>query len=410
MLTLALKLAYRFYHSNRYGVLSKFMAMASTAGIGVGVGALIIGLSAMNGFEQELQNRVFNMLPNATIQSQLPSFKDENYAQKELLKSPQIIAVSKVVQGSGLLEQNLNFTPIAIFGINYNEQSQVIDLKTFFKGNSENFINNENSIIIGKSNLEKFNLKIGDEINLLITEYDASNQNYHSPKRYSFKIAGILDIGGSLDSSFAFINYTKAKEILNLPSANYLHIKTLNFKTAYHDVYNATSNFIEGGFLQTALQSQGKLYNDIQMIRQIMYIAMFLVMIVASFNIISKLIMSINEKQAEIAILKTMGSSNSLIMITFCCFGLLLALKGIIWGVIIGLLLALNLPYICHGIEYVFNITLLNKNIYFIDFIPSNVIVSDVVVVVFSALIISLIASIYPAIKATKNKIIYALN
>lgn len=402
--------AYRFYSSKRYGVLAKFMSFASSSGICVGVMALIIGLSAMNGFEDQLEQKVFNMLPSATINSQFNSgFKDVNYAITQLKQDQNILAVAAVATGSALLEKKLNFSAINLLGVNLQEEQNIINIKDKLVLANENlpFLENNQGIIVGKSILTKFNLKLNDSINIIVN--DSMADKLIMPKRQSYIISGYVDIGGSLDESFCLMQIDEALKLLNLQAPNSLHIKTQNFKTAYQDVFNATYNFKEGGFLQSALQLNSKLYNDIQLIRQIMYIAMFLVMIVASFNIISKLILAINERGSEIAILKTMGANSLLISLIFTLNGFFIALFGIVLGTVLGILIAYNLPFITHFIEQAFNITLLNKNVYFIDFIPSRIDIVDVLLVVSSACIISLIASSIPAFKASKSNIINML-
>lgn len=402
--------AYRFYSSKRYGVLAKFMSFASSAGICVGVMALIVGLSAMNGFEDQLEKKVFDMLPSATINSQFNTgFKDVNYAIEQLQKDQKILTVAAVATGSALLEQKLSFSAVNLLGVNLQEEQKIINIKDKLVLADKNspFLKDNKGIILGKSILTKFNLKLNDSINIIIN--DSLSDKLIMPKRQSYIISGYVDIGGSLDESFCLMNIDEAMKLLNLQAPNSLHIKTVNFKTAYQDVFNATYNFKEGGFLQSALQLNSKLYNDIQLIRQVMYIAMFLVMIVASFNIISKLILAINEKGSEIAILKTMGASSFFISLIFTLNGFFIALFGIILGTILGILIAYNLPFITSFIEQTFNITLLNKNVYFIDFIPSRIDIIDVLLVVGSACIISLIASSIPAFKASKNNIINML-
>ena len=170
------------------------------------------------------------------------------------------------------------------------------------------------------------------------------------------------------------------------------------------EVLKAAVNFPQSAQLQTWMTTQGKLYHDIQMIRSIMNLVMLLVMAVASFNIVSNLIMAVSEKSREIAVLLTAGATRGLIIRTFTVMGVISGACGTFIGVIVGCILSLTLTPVLSFIESIFNIKLLNPKIYFIDFIPSQLLISDVIMVACCALCMSFIASLYPAVKASKIK------
>lgn len=406
---LTLKLAYRFYRSRRYGPLAKFMSFASTAGICVGVSAMIISLSAVNGFEHELQRRVFDLLPSATLSSLTPYFRDADFAVRKLQESDRILAVSKVARGSGMLSRNLSLAPVAVMGVDIEQQSKVSGFGEFFTGSLERFRDDPGGIIIGKSVMDRFGLEIGESVDLILGSYSPGSA-LPITRSYTFTVSGYVDAGSSIDKNICLIGFDRALEIMGLGGANELHVRSVDFLTAHADTLNAAAGFKENAYLQSSLEQQAKNYNDIQMVRQIVYLAMFLIIAVATFNIVSKMIMSVAEKHSEIAILQTMGSPRSSILGVFTLSGMLLSASGIVLGLAIGILGSLYLTEMCRLIEDIFGVTLLNKNIYFIDFIPAKIMVSDLIIVVACALVMSFFASAYPALKASKLNIVEQLN
>ena len=174
--------------------------------------------------------------------------------------------------------------------------------------------------------------------------------------------------------------------------------------------YDIAREIAEESEITTWLDTQGKLYRDINMIRGIMYLAMILVICVACFNIISNLVMTVNEKKKEIAILMTMGADRKFIIKTFTLMGLLSSFKGCAYGIIAGTVISLLTPYVTENFEKWTSIQLLNEEVYFINFVPTSINISDIVVVGLCALIMGTLAALYPAIKAANTNIVEEIN
>ena len=408
---LAFTLGLRFYRSKRYGALARFMSFASITGIAVGVMALIVGLSAMNGFERELKNRVLSVIPAAEISSVNPSFEDINACLNSLRESPAILALAPVIKSEAILTHGGNFAPIELLGIDPQQESQVIDIKRFINVPLDTLTQTEIhpqsfNVILGAVCAKRLNVTIGDNLDLIYVNKnsDFNDNPLAKAASASLKVVGILQIGGALDAAFALTSLEAAKEITHLNNPNSIHIKTSDMLTVRNDVIKAAQNFPEAAQLQTWVTSQGKLYNDIQMIRSIMNLVMILIMAVASFNIVSNLIMAVSEKSREIAVLLTLGASRGLIIKAFTIAGLLAGIYGIVIGTVCGLAIAFGLTPLTAFIERIFDIKFLNEEIYFIDFIPSQVQLTDVITIISCALIMSFLASLYPALKASAIK------
>lgn len=379
--------------------------MASTTGIGVGVCALIIGLSAMNGFEYELNNRVLSLIPGAEVSSyDKTGFYNLEGEVKALEKAPNIKAVSPAVSLNGAFSFGANFAPAMVIGIDPVNEKKVISLERFMDCKTDilNHAEAEPLVIIGHGIAKKLNIKKGDELNLSAIDAKTNSDGLGSMVVKTFKVAGFFKTGGQIDNNFAFINIKEAVALSALRAPNTIHVKVSNMLEAREIINTALATLPEPCDGTTWIDSQGKLYSDINMIRQIMYLAMILVISVACFNIVSNLVMAVSEKRHEIAILMTMGAKKALIIKSFTLMGVLSAIKGCIYGGVAGSLLSLCIPYATSHFKDWFGIELLNEDIYFINFVPSSLMISDVLMVVGCAVVMSFIASIYPAIKASK--------
>lgn len=379
--------------------------MASTTGIGVGVCALIIGLSAMNGFEYELNNRVLSLIPGAEVSSyDKTGFYNLEGEVKALEKAPNIKAVSPAVSLNGAFSFGANFAPAMVIGIDPVNEKKVISLERFMDCKTDilNHAEAEPLVIIGHGIAKKLNIKKGDELNLSAIDAKTNSDGLGSMVVKTFKVAGFFKTGGQIDNNFAFINIKEAVALSALRAPNTIHVKVSNMLEAREIINTALATLPEPCDVTTWIDSQGKLYSDINMIRQIMYLAMILVISVACFNIVSNLVMAVSEKRHEIAILMTMGAKKALIIKSVTLMGVLSAIKGCIYGGVAGSLLSLCIPYVTSHFKDWFGIELLNEDIYFINFVPSSLMISDVLIVVGCAVVMSFIASIYPAIKASK--------
>ena len=232
-----------------------------------------------------------------------------------------------------------------------------------------------------------------------------------APNRNKALVIGVIHLGGQLDGSLALMELDELVTISKLEGPNAIHIRTSVLKDTNRIIYDATYGKIsENAMLSTWINSQGKLYHDIQMVRQIMFIAMFLVLAVACFNIVSNLMMMTSEKRREIAILLTMGMPRSQIVRTFSLMGIITGFYGTLFGLIPGILLSLSLRPITSSWKEWFGFDLLNEDVYFINFIPSELSFIDVLIVALASLLMSWLAAIYPAMRASRVQPAQELN
>lgn len=290
----------------------------------------------------------------------------------------------------------------SVKGVNPQQEQRLSALPSFVEGDAwRNFKAGEQQIIIGKGVADALKVKQGDWVSIMIPNSNPEHK-LMQPKRVRLHVAGILQLSGQLDHSFAMIPVADAQQYLDMGSS----VSGIALKMT--DVFNANKLVRDAGevtnsyvYIKSWIGTYGYMYRDIQMIRAIMYLAMVLVIGVACFNIVSTLVMAVKDKSGDIAVLRTLGAKDGLIRAIFVWYGLLAGLFGSLCGVIIGVVVSLQLTPIIEWIEKLIGHQFLSSDIYFIDFLPSELHWLDVFYVLVTALLLSLLASWYPARRAS---------
>ena len=408
-------ISWRYQRSKHKNRLVSLISFFSSMGIALGVAVLIIGLSAMNGFERELNQRILAVVPHAEIssangQSNAPIDHWQHLAAK-LKQNPQIIGVSPFVSFTALVENGAKLKVVQIKGVETALQDQVSSLGRFVLNQGwQNFAQN-GGLVLGSGIARELDVQEGDWVSLLISQQKGT-ENLTQPLRERIQVTGILRLDGQLDHSYALIPLAQAQQLMDyqaeqvsgveLKTADPFNIQTLD--------YSMLQDYPQMLYLQNWISKFGYMYRDIQLIRTVMYIAMVLVIGVACFNIVSTLIMAVKDKAGDIAIMRTLGANNGFIKRIFIWYGLQAGMKGCLIGIVLGVILALNLTALIQGLESVIGRKLLSDGIYFVDFLPTELHWQDVLLVLLSALILSLFASLYPANRAAKLQPAQVLN
>lgn len=450
-MSLNLRLALRFMRSGRSGVLTRFISFASTCGIALGVFAAVVALSAMNGFEYELKNRVLSVIPSAVIKSEASSFEDADSIIKVLLNDPNVKAVAKAAELDAVLIAGRTFVPVKLNGIDPEEEASVVSVSRFssvpftaleqgeyctrvevnsavpslnlpkdVKDALESARNADSAcalpkihvphIILGASLAAKLKVEAGNFIEIVtlkktVSQTASLNNALKSTDRIKLMVAGTVSVGGQVDTSVALMNRDELLKIAGLAAPNVLHIRTAAYQsTRERLIYTLKGKLTENVTLSTWDTAFGKLYHDIQMVRQIVFISMFLVMAVACFNIISNLMMKTGEKRREIAVLLSLGMTGREILYVFSLMGVMSGGYGILIGLMIGIPFSIFITPLTASFKDLFGFELLNADVYFINFIPSLLHISDVLIITGAALFMSLLSAVYPAFRASAVK------
>ncbi|AIX74099.1 lipoprotein-releasing ABC transporter permease subunit LolE [Pantoea sp. PSNIH4] len=403
MASLSLLLATRFSGGRRRGGMVSLISVISTLGIALGVAVLIVGLSAMNGFERELNNRILAVVPHGEIEPVNGQLADWRQLLPRMAQAPGIAAAAPYINFTGLVESGAKLQAIQVKGVDPAQETKLSALPQFVQNNAwASFSAGKQQIIIGSGVAKSLGIRQGDWLTIMIPNSDGQNKLLQ-PKRIRLQVSGILQLSGMLDHSLALVPLADAQHYLDMAD----NVTGIALKMT--DPFNAVKLVRDAGevtrayvYIRSWIGTYGYMYRDIQMIRAIMYLAMVLVIGVACFNIVSTLVMAVKDKSSDIAVLRTLGAKDGLIRAIFVWYGLRAGLLGSLSGVVVGVLAALNLTRLIRGFEQLTGHHFLSGDIYFIDFLPSELHWLDVASVLATAIVLSLVASWYPARRASR--------
>lgn len=365
---LAFWVGWRFYMARQSNRFISFISFASTAGITLGVAVLITVLSAMNGFEKELEQRLLGVVPHGELTGVNEPLHDWPKIAEDAKKIPGINASAPFVRIQGLIQKPGGFQGLTVIGITPELEAKVSNIRDFMPDAAwQALASKENNIVLGKGLADALGLSLGNTLSLYTPNLasQSTGRGLGSAKSHQFKVAGIFALGGELDLTTAYISLDYGAELLGLgDGVSGIRIKVDDVFAAPQLIRTLGYSQSQYMYLSDWTRTQGHLYQDIQLVRAVMYLVLALVIAVACFNIVSTLVMAVRDKQSEIAILLTMGMAKATIMGIFVVQGALNGLLGCLIGAGLGITLALNLSAIASGIEQLFGVQLLSADVY----------------------------------------------
>lgn len=399
---LPLFLGLRYSRSRRRNGFIAFISASSLIGIALGVMALILGLSAMNGFERELKDRVLSVVPQGELDAVERPLPDWPRLRDYLLAQPGVEAAAPVIRLNGLLEHGSALKGVQLRAVLPDLEANLSDAGKYMTGRGLRELQpGERGVILGKTIADKLGVKVGGSVALLLPQ-GGDQAGIKNPRREALTVVGLLEIGGQLDGLLGFMHLADAQAITGMGSdVEGFSLRVSDVLKAQSITVAAAQQFPHHVYIRSWMNSQGYLYQDIQMVRTVMYVVMLMVVAVACFNIVSTLVMAVNEKRSEIAILKTMGASPGQIRLTFVIQGMVNGVAGALLGALLGGLLSSKLTQILSVVEKLIGHRFLNPDIYFIDFLPTELHMQDLLIVTGAAILMSLVATLYPAWRAS---------
>ena len=376
-----------------------FISMASMLGIGLGVAALIVILSVMNGFETELRTRLLSMTAHASVSHKGVGIEDWFSLRVEMLEKKGVVGASPFVNLEGMLSSGTNLSPAIVRGILPLEEAAVSQLERLFRIGSLNDLQaNSKRIVLGRILALNLGVGVGDRINLLVPRIENGRL---MPQLNGFLVSGIFEAGiQDHDVSLALIHLSDASEIKGLQGrAEGLAIRMEDpFQVLqFRESMSATETSFQ--YSDWTLENSNY-FRAIRIEKAMMTILLLLIVAVAAFNIVASLVMVVTDKQKDIAILRTYGLSSAHIARIFMMQGSLLGLAGTLIGVILGTVLAFNLETIVPWLESTFNFQIMPSDVYYVTQIPSEIRLIDIVVIPLLAFVVTVIATIYPSRRA----------
>ncbi len=408
---LALYIGLRYTRAKKKNHFVSFISLSSMLGIGLGVMVLITVLSVMNGFDEQIHKRFFGMAPEVTVSGRSGKIQDWQELSKRLAAIKGVKAVAPIVGTQGLMTHDGQVLPVILSGILPEKEQGISNLSDkLLAGNLANL--NHFGIILGKDLADNLGLMIGDKVSIMIPQATVTPAGM-IPRFKRFTVVGVFSAGAgfNFDAKIAFINMADGQKLLQLGDAvTAIKMKLFNIYDAPKIAEQINNQYGEEVQADDWTEQFGAFFQAVKMEKTMMFLILMLIIAVAAFNLVSSLVMVVNDKQAEIAILRTIGVTPGTIMMIFIIQGVIVGLIGTFLGLVAGLLLATNATHIVSFLQEFFNVQVLSSNIYFVDYLPSKIMLRDLVEVCSMALLMSFIATIYPAWSASRTVIAEALH
>ncbi len=396
----------RYTRAKRRNHFVSFISLTSMIGLALGVLVMIVVLSVMNGFDREMRTRVLGMVPHATVESSVP-INDWRTLAATMAKHPQVLAVAPFVQMQGLLSSNGQVQKVLINAIDPDEESKVSIIGDYFKqGSLADLTPGSFNIVIGDSAAAKLGLAIGDKVTFVAPEVTVTPAGMF-PRLKRFTVVGIFHVGaGEVDNFVAMANLQDLARLHRWKpdQVQGIRLKLADLFQAPKVAWQLAGRLSDDFYARDWTRSHGNLYQAIRMEKAIIGLLLLLIVAVAAFNIISTLVMVVTDKKADIAILRTLGATPRQIMAIFMVQGTVIGVVGTLLGAALGSLVALYISSAIAGLESLFGFKILNASVYFIDYIPSQLLLSDVLLVSAAALLLSFFATLYPAWRAARTQ------
>ncbi|HEV7617267.1 MAG TPA: lipoprotein-releasing ABC transporter permease subunit [Burkholderiaceae bacterium] len=382
-----------------------FISLISMAGIALGVAALIVVLSIMNGFQKDVRDRMLSVLSHIEVFDASGSLPDWKATAHEALQHPEVTGVAPYVAAQAMVTRDSIVRGVIIRGVLPQEEPKVSDIAAQIqKGKFDDLKPGEFNIVLGTELARALHVGVGDRVTL-ITPRGQLTPSGVLPQLRQFTVAGIFSAGHfEYDSTLALIQMDDAMQVFKRDAPSGLRIRIADMQRA-PQVAMDLSRMLSGNLLIRDWSRQNRnWFAAVQSQKTMMFLILFLIIAVAAFNLVSTLVMTVTDKQADIAILRTLGSSPRSIMKIFMIQGALVGLAGTAIGVTAGVLVSLNIEVIVPFIEHLLGVQFLPRDIYLISELPSDLRWPDVWVIGGVAIVLAFLATLYPSWWAARVK------
>ncbi|MEC7816084.1 MAG: lipoprotein-releasing ABC transporter permease subunit [Pseudomonadota bacterium] len=393
----------RYTAAKRRNHFISFISLTSMIGLMLGVAVLIIVLSVMNGFDRELKQRILGMVPHATIQGANGPLDDWERIDAVVQEHPRILAAAPFIQGQGMVTGGGNVRGVLLNGILPEEESTVSIIDNhFIEGGLDDLKSGEFGIIIGKLMANSLRLEVGDRLTVVLPEASVTPAGV-LPRLKRFTVKGIFSVGAELDGNYALIHMDDAARLVRTGGRAEGVRLLVDDLFAAPRVVNEIARELPGRYyVSDWTRTHGNLFQAIRMEKTMIGLLLMFIVAVAAFNIVSTLVMVVTDKTADIAILRTMGATPGRIMRIFIIQGAVIGVFGTLMGTALGILGALNISGFISWLESTLGHQFLNADVYFISYLPSQLQWNDVFIISGAGLAMSLLATIYPAWRASR--------
>lgn len=396
----------RYTRAKRRNHFISFISLISMLGITVGVMALITVLSVMNGFEQELRERILGVVAHATVSSSSGDLEDWRAVAQTLKQYDEVVGMAPYISGEGMFTQGNDVSGTLVRGVLPSEEPQVSDLdKKMLAGKLTDLKPGQFGAVLGKDLAATLGVTIGDKVTLIIPQANVTPAGI-LPRLKRFTVVGIFSVGMyEYDSAMTLLHIEDAAKLFRLEN------KVSGLRLKLDDLFLAPkltqilARELPPGYVALDWTSQhANFFRAVSTEKAVMFIILSLIVAVAAFNIVSTLVMTVTDKRSDIAILRTLGASPRSIMMIFMIQGTVIGFVGTALGTLAGITLALNVETIVPLIEQFFGTQFLPPDVYYISQLPSDVRETDVIKIASLSFLFSMLATLYPSWRASRTQ------
>jgi len=373
-------------------------------GLSLGVAVLIVVLSVMNGFEEELRTRILSLTAHATISGLEGHISDYRADLDKLNVFPGVVAAAPYIEAQAMLVHGEKSAGILLRGIVPADEQHVADLsKHLLSGHLADLVPGRYRVILGAALAQELGAAVGDRVVLIVAQGNVTPVGV-MPRMRAFEVAGILSVGMyDYDRRIALVAMQDAAKVLQMgDEVTGMRLNVADLYAAPRIVRDAAIALGGGFYVEDWTGQHVNFFRSIEITKRILFVILSLVVAVAAFNIVSTMVMVVKDKRRDIAILRTFGSSPRSILSIFIVQGSLIGLLGILVGVLLGVLIATNLQELVHGLESVVGFKFLDAKVYFMSDLPAHVRVADVLQICGIAFVLACLSTIYPAWRAAR--------
>ena len=390
----------RYTGSRRGSRLTTFLSRTAIAGLVIGVALLIVVLSVMNGFEREMRERILGLVPHINLYAADPQ-ADWHRTVEQVERHPGVRSASPLLQLNGMLVKGQVAEAVLLFGVDPEREARATALATFLDPAAiERLKRQPQTIVLGQGIAEKLGVAIDDHITVVVPD-NASGRV--QPRLQRFSVGGIIRSGTELDQSLALLRLEDAQQLSGgRDNAIALRVSVRDLFAAPQIAGDLWRELQGRYYVSDWTATQGNLYAAIHLSKQLVSMMLAIVIAVAAFNVVSALVLVVNDKQGDIAILRSQGATPNGIIKIFLVQGFLVGVIGTALGVVFGIGLSLAVTDLVALIERVTHVQFLQSDVYPISYLPSDLRIADVLQVAGTALVMSTLAAIYPAWRAAK--------
>ena len=396
----------RYTRAKRKNHFISFISMTSMVGVALGVAALIIVLSVMNGFQAELRSRILGVASHIEVTENTNMLSNWESLAEQVDAQPNVKASAPYVMAQGMLSYGQAVQGALVRGVLPNQENAVADLgKNMREGQLSDLASGEFNIILGADLAYSLGVNLGEKVVLMAPQGQFTPTGV-IPRIKQFNVVGLFQIGMyEYDAGLALIHIEDAAKLYRMgDKVSGLRLKINNLFDAPAMTAELSEKLTPLGayYITDWTQQHANFFKAIQLEKRVMFIILTLIVAVAAFNIVSTLVMAVTDKRADIAIMRTLGASPKSIMQIFIIQGALIGIIGTFFGAVLGIVIALNIDTIIPFIENLFHVQFLSKEVYYISELPSKLEWNDTITIVVVSIVLSLIATLYPSYKASK--------